>query len=295
MKKIRYRLVTALLGLTVIFGLCALSYPTVSNWWNEKHATQAIASYVEQVQKIDDSKKEELLVAARAYNAKLSPGVDFELTNEEMEVYRSILDVSGTGIMGYVEIPSIDVYLPIYHGTEENVLQVAAGHLSGSSFPVGGRGTHAVISGHRGLPTANLFTHLDRVKEGDIFRITVLDQVLSYEVDKIRIVYPDDTAELAIDPFNDYVTLVTCTPYGVNTHRMLVRGHRIDTKEESQALALASEASRISPKVVMCGIGIPIIILVMVITYVVSGLKGKKKSQEKILKEMENSTESHKN
>lgn len=288
---IRSKIITFLFELIVFVGLGAIAYPTLSNWWNERHQTQAIASYVEKVQELSDSGKMMMLEEARIYNERLEPGVDFVLTEEEYAEYEKVLDITGTGIMGYVEISSIDVNLPIYHGTDEAILQIATGHIAGSSFPVGGDGTHAIISGHRGLPTANLFTNLDKLGEGDIFTVTVLDQILTYQIDQIRIVLPEDVSDLAIEKGKDYMTLVTCTPYGVNTHRMLVRGSRIDTEENENVVIVVPDATRISQTYVICGIGIPLIMLAMVISFISSAVKGIRKSDKVILEEMEQSAD----
>ena len=237
-KKKKGVLLTLLLVLALIAGLSLLLYPTVADFWNSLHQSRAIASYVESVEELDDEAYEEIWAAAQEYNAAL-PGDDsrFVPDEEELERYESLLNVGGDGIMGYVEIEKIDVLLPIYHGASEEVLQVAIGHIPGSSLPVGGAGTHCVISGHRGLPSAKLFTDLDQLEDGDTFMLHVLGETLTYEVDQIRIVEPDDLTYLALEPGADYCTLVTCTPYGVNSHRLLVRGHRIETPEEETDFA----------------------------------------------------------
>lgn len=245
-------------------------YPTFADWWNSFHQSRAIAGYAEQVSQIDDADYEKMLKDARAYNRKLLKKGDgrFNMTDEEREEYNSILDITGTGIMGYVEIPKINVSLPIYHGTEESILQIAIGHIEGSSLPVGGTGTHCVISGHRGLPSAKLFTDLDQLQEGDIAQITVLDEILTYEIDQIRIVMPNELEELAIDPRKDYLTLVTCTPYGINSHRMLVRGHRIDNPDAGE-IRVTSDATQIEPLHVLpvvIGIIAAIMLIVMLVT-----------------------------
>lgn len=239
---------TVLLLVIMLAGVGLLVYPTFADWWNSFHQSRAIAGYAEQVSQIDDADYEKMLKDARAYNRKLLEKGDgrFNMTDEEREEYNSILDITGTGIMGYVEIPKINVSLPIYHGTEESILQIAIGHIEGSSLPVGGTGTHCVISGHRGLPSAKLFTDLDQLQEGDIAQITVLDEILTYEIDQIRIVMPNELEELAIDPRKDYLTLVTCTPYGINSHRMLVRGHRIDNPDAGE-IRVTSDATQIEP------------------------------------------------
>ncbi len=217
-------------------------YPTISDYWNSFHQTRAIASYEDQVNNIDEEQKQQMLKLAKEYNERLVGMVDrWKLSAEEYEYYESILDVTGTGIMGYVEIPNIKVQLPVYHGTNQEVLQIAVGHVEGSSLPVGGIGTHSVLSGHRGLSSAKLFTDIDQLTEGDIFRFSVLGETLTYQVDQIHIVLPDEINDLEIDRDMDYCTLVTCTPYGVNSHRLLVRGHRIEN--ENDARIIVADAS----------------------------------------------------
>lgn len=219
------------LALVFLIGLGLLLYPTVSNLWNSYHQSQAIVAYSEETSAMDEARVNEMLDAAREYNAGLASDADrFTPTPADTTEYNNLLAVSDTGMMGYLEIPSLGVSMPIYHGTETSVLQVGAGHLEGSSLPVGGKGTHTVLSGHRGLPSSKLFTDLDDLEEGDIFMLHVLDETLTYEVDKISVVDPYDMDDLAIDPDQDYCTLVTCTPYGINTHRLLVRGHRVPNR-----------------------------------------------------------------
>ena len=261
---------TVLLLIILLAGLGLLGYPTFADWWNSFHQSRAIAGYSEQVSKIDDAEYEKMLEDAREYNKTLlEKGVGrFIMTDEEREEYNSLLDIDGSGIMGYVEIPKINVSLPIYHGTDEAVLQIAVDHIEGSSLPVGGEGTHCVISGHRGLPSAKLFTDLDQLTEGDIVQITVLDETLTYEIDQIRIVLPNELEELALDPKKDYLTLVTCTPYGINSHRMLVRGHRIDNPD-AHDVRVTSDATQIKPLHVL-PVVIGIIAVILVIYMIVS-------------------------
>lgn len=228
------RLVSILLGLALLVGVGLLLYPTVSDVWNSYHQTRAIVSYAEQVTGMDEQALAEVRTAAQEYNAQLAQTVpqEWELSDEQLAVYESQLSLTSAGIMGYVEIPSIDVSLPIYHGTSEAVLQGGVGHLEGSSLPVGGRSTHAVLSGHRGLPSARLFTDLDQLKLGDVFYLNVLGDVLAYEVDQILTVEPDQLDALTIQEGQDLCTLVTCTPYGINSHRLLVRGHRVAVPDQ---------------------------------------------------------------
>ena len=225
---------TIIIALIFLAGLGFLLYPTVSNLWNRAHQSRAIATYTKQVEKLDDSQNKEMLKAARKYNKSLLKKSDhWKLSKKDKKKYESLLDVSGTGIMGYIEVPKIDCSLPIYHGTDEGALQIAIGHLEGSSLPVGGKSTHCVLSGHRGLPSARLFTDLDQMEEGDVFVLNVLGRKLAYEVDQIKVVLPDEMSDLEIVQGKDLCTLVTCTPYGINTHRLLVRGHRMKYIEET--------------------------------------------------------------
>lgn len=225
---------TIIIALIFLAGLGFLLYPTVSNLWNRAHQSRAIATYTKQVEKLDDSQNKEMLKAARKYNKSLLKKSDhWKLSKKDKKKYESLLDVSGTGIMGYIEVPKIDCSLPIYHGTDEGALQIAIGHLEGSSLPVGGKSTHCVLSGHRGLPSARLFTDLDQMEEGDIFVLNVLGRKLAYKVDQIKVVLPDEMSDLEIVQGKDLCTLVTCTPYGINTHRLLVRGHRTKYIEET--------------------------------------------------------------
>ena len=281
------KLPTIILCIILLAGVCIMAYPTVSDLWNARHATRSIASYIEQVDNTSQAMKEELLQEADDYNRTLDLGVHFKLDEEAYARYESVLDITVTGIMGYVQIPSIHVNLPVYHGTDEAVLQIAAGHIAGSSLPTGGAGTHAVISGHRGLPSARLFTDLDRLVEGDIFMVTVLDRVCTYQIDQIHIVFPEEIADLAIEEGKDYMTLVTCTPYGINTHRMLIRGHRIGTPESGGSVIVTAEAVRVAPVIVFFGIAVPLLFVTAAVSLAVSNARGRKKSHEQILQEME--------
>lgn len=247
------------------------------------HASRAIAGYVDAVDELSEAEKKEMLEAARLYNDSLPEGVHFNLSDEEYAEYESILDVTGTGIMGYIQIPSIGVNLPVYHGVDEGVLQIATGHIPGSSFPIGGDGVHSVMSGHRGLPSAKLFSDLDKVDEGDIFTVTILDETITYMVDQIRIVLPEETDELGIVNGKDYSTLVTCTPYGINSHRILMRGHRIAGLD---GIAAPAEAVRIPVYIVMPAIGIPILFLLLAGLLIYYRRRGPIKSEEQMLDDM---------
>jgi len=228
----RNRLGTGLVGLILLAGLSLLLYPSVSDWWNALHQSSAIIHYAEEASGMDEAKKKTLWESAVSYNRALAEKtLQWEMTGEERADYERQLDVTGTGIMGYVEIPQIDCSLPVYHGTDAAVLSTGAGHIEGSSLPVGGENTHAVISGHRGLPSSKLLTDLDQIKTGDVFYLHVLGETLAYEVDQIVTVEPDDFEPLEIQEKKDLCTLVTCTPYGINSHRLLVRGHRVAVPE----------------------------------------------------------------
>lgn len=258
------KLINIFLILALVAGLSLLLYPTVSDYWNSLHTSQAVASYDQAVKSMDEGKYDELLQRAGQYNRDLFlRGTLFALTDEEREDYNSQLDIDGSGVMGYIEIPTIKVSLPIYHGTSDDVLQVAVGHLEWSSLPVGGESTHCVLSGHRGLPSAKLFTNLDQLTEGDLFVIRTLDEVLTYEVDRILIVLPSELQALAAEEGKDLCTLVTCTPYGVNSHRMLVRGHRVDN--QSEAVRLTADAIRIDPLLVAPIAAIPLLLALLLL------------------------------
>ncbi len=266
MKKKKTAFVNMLLVLVLLVGLSLLLYPSFSDYWNSLHQTRAISDYAEQVANLDDVQYDDYMNAARDYNRELSGRLTaFALTEEQKSDYETLLDVSGLGVMGYIEIPEIDCSLPIYHGTNEAVLQVAIGHLEWSSLPVGGLGTHCVLSGHRGLPSAKLFTNLDKLREGDIFLLRVLDEVLTYEVDQILIVEPQDTDALRIEEGKDYCTLVTCTPYGINSHRLLVRGHRIENIESSKSIRITADAMQIEPLLVAPFAAIPLLLILLII------------------------------
>lgn len=266
---------TILLILILLIGLSLMLYPSLADWWNSFHSSRAIASYVEQVANIDDAQYEELWDAAWDYNQSLlhRPN-DFLLSDEQKEIYKSLLDFGGNGIMGYIEIPMIDVMLPIYHGTKESVLQIAVGHLDWTSLPVGGAGSHCVVSGHRGLPSARLFTDLDKLKVGDVFMLHVLNEILTYEIDQILIVEPQDTDPLLIEPGKDLCTMITCTPYGINSHRMLVRGHRIESQEEAKVIRITADAVRIEPLMVAPFVAVPILLVLLIILLLPKQKKG---------------------
>ena len=275
MKK-RDRIYTALLITVLVVGLFLLLYPSFSDWWNSRVQTKLISNYNEIVAKLDTEDYTAFWDSARAYNGELwGRNNPYLLEESQRERYNQLLNPAGDGIMGYVEIPEIGILLPIYHGTDELVLQTAIGHLDWTSLPAGGAGTHCVISGHRGLPSARLFTDLDKVMVGDVFMLHVLDETLTYEVDQIRIVKPDETDELLLQAGKDLCTLVTCTPYGVNSHRLLVRGHRVENLAETVDVRITADAVVVEKLVVAPFVLLPIL-LVMMVWLFVSSRKRKK-------------------
>ena len=251
---------TILLILIFVAGLSLLLYPSFANYWNSLHASKAIATYADAVAKLEDDEFGRMWQEAIEYNNDLNSRTnEYVLSPEEKARYESVLNIGGSGVMGYIEIESIDVSLPIYHGTSDGVLQVAVGHLDWTNLPIGGTSTHCVLSGHRGLPSAKLFTDLDDLKEGDTFTLDILDEVLTYEVDQIRIVLPSEVSNLVVVDGKDYCTLVTCTPYGINTHRLLVRGHRIET-EHIGTVRVVSEAVVVDPLIIAPIVAIPMVL-----------------------------------
>lgn len=275
-KKKKKNGMTICLVLILLAGLSLVLYPSIANYWNSFHATRAIATYAEQTANMSEAEYQRVWNEAVAYNQQWR-GNHFELSPAEREKYESLLDIGGTGIMGYIEIPTIHVNLPIYHGTEDSVLQIATGHLEWTSLPVGGESTHCVLSGHRGLPSAKLFTNLDQLHEGDTFILHILNEIVAYEVDQIRIVKPENTEDLLIVDGQDYCTLVTCTPYGINTHRLLVRGHRIEAVDTSNVV---SEAIVIEPLLVAPVLATPLLLGLLVFVLVRSGKKKNRRKGE---------------
>ena len=255
---------TIILILVFLTGLSLLLYPSVSDYWNSFHQSRAIATYASDVAALDDQTYEKLWEDAQAYNKRLLQREEpLRQTEKRMEEYERLLNVDATGVMGYIEIPELKVSLPVYHGVDEGVLQIAVGNIPGSSLPVGGKGTHCVLSGHRGLPSAKLFTNLDELREGDRFMLRVLDETLTYEVDQILIVEPQEVDDIAIDPEQDYCTLVTCTPYGINTHRLLVRGHRVENQADAQTIRVTADALQIEPVIVAPIVAAPMLLGLM--------------------------------
>ena len=258
----RKHLSTCFIVLIFLIGLSLLLYPTLSDYVNSRNQTRAITEYDNTVSKQEKEQYEEILQKARTYNEKLaSHETNWKLSNEELDEYNQILNIDNNGMMGYIEIPKLQSTLPIYHGTDEGTLQRNIGHLSGSSVPVGGESIHSVLSGHRGLPSAKLFSDLDKLTEGDQFVLRVLNETLTYEVDQILIVLPDEMDSLRIEEGKDQCTLVTCTPYGVNSHRLLVRGHRIENGAASD-IRVVADAMQIDPVMVAPMLAIPILLVI---------------------------------
>lgn len=278
----RKHISTIFIILIFLVGLGFISYPTVSNLWNQAHQSRAIATYSKQVEKLDDSENKKMLKSARKYNKSLLKKSDhWKLSKKDKKKYESLLDVSGTGIMGYIEVPKIECSLPIYHGTDEGALQIAIGHLEGSSLPVGGKSTHCVLSGHRGLPSARLFTDLDQMEEGDIFILNILGRKLAYEVDQIRVVLPEEMSDLEIEEGKDLCTLVTCTPYGINTHRLLVRGHRTEYVEKKVAEEKKEVQTKKTDIRLMIAGGAGVLILLIIIIVIVIKRRRKRRNQQR--------------
>ena len=273
----KQHLSTIILVLILVIGLSLLLYPTFSNWWNELHSSRAIADYDESMANMSDEDYTHLFDAAMEYNEALAQLSHPLMYYDQVPGYRELLDITGNGIMGYITIEKIDVNLPIYHGTSEGVLQIAVGHVEGSSLPTGGEGTHCVLSAHRGLPSARLFTDLDKMEVGDVFVLSVIDLTLTYQVDQILIVEPYEVDALYAEEGEDYCTLVTCTPYGVNSHRMLVRGSRIENEKQLREIRVTADAALIEPILVAPFVAAPIL-LVLFINLMLP--KPKKKGEE---------------
>lgn len=272
---------TILLVAIFFVGLSVMLYPTISDFWNEKRQSQAIINYDDLIVDLTPEDYTKLFDAADKYNEKLR-NMSFPFLSHKSiaDEYYSTLDVNGNGMMGYITIEKIKVQLPIYHGTSDQVLNSAVGHVEGSSIPVGGVSTHAVLSAHRGLPSAKLFTNLDKLEKGDIFTIRILDRTITYQVDQILIVLPEETDALNVIPGEDYCTLVTCTPYGINTHRMLVRGTRIENIEPDRVINVITEAYQIDPLIVTPAVAAPILGLLL-IYLIVKSSKAKKNKKNK--------------
>lgn len=257
---------TVILILVFIVGLSLLLYPAISDYWNSLHQSRAIAGYVEEVRNLDEERYAQIRAAAENYNQQLAlKGNTFVLDEQTREDYNRQLNISGSGIMGYIDIPQINCYMPIYHSTQDAVLQIGAGHIEGTSLPIGGENTHSVLSGHRGLPSAKLFTDLDKMKVGDTFTFNVLNETLTYQVYEILTVLPHEVDSLKIEKGRDLCTLVTCTPYGVNTHRLLVKGERVENAAQQQTVRVTSDAQKIDPVIVASILAVPMLLILLVI------------------------------
>lgn len=254
---------TVILIISFLIGLSVLLYPSISSYWNSKTQSEAIVDYEAMLANYKPEDYTALFAAAEEYNAALNQLKNPMQEYSKLPEYNDILNISGTGMMGYITVPKIGQELPVYHGTSEAVLSVAVGHLQGTSLPIGGENTHCVVSAHRGLPTAVLFTHLDRMEVGDVFYFTILDRTLTYEVDQIRIVEPNDSSLIGVEEGKDYCTLLTCTPYGINTHRLLVRGHQIDASQ-IRNIYIANEAYRVDALIVMPIVALPILFVLLI-------------------------------
>ena len=258
-----------ILLILMMIGTVLLIYPSASDYWNSFHQTRAVMRYADQVANMSYEEYGNYIAAAKNYNRKLAiSGINWSTEETDDEEYNSLLNFSGSGVMGYIDIPKINIKLPVYHGVSEGVLQVSIGHLKETSLPVGGLGSHCVVSGHRGLPSAKLFSDLDRLIEGDTFTFSVLNETYTYEVDQIRVVVPSDLSELRIFPGKDLCTLVTCTPYGVNSHRLLVRGHRVENvhgNAQVVADAIQLEAAFVAPFIM-----IPLVLGLLLILFAAS-------------------------
>lgn len=258
----RKNLVTIILVGLMIIGAGLIIYPSFSDYWNSFTQSRVIMNYADSISGMDPEEYERIMSSARQFNEELKEKESrWTMTEEERSRYMSELNADGAGSMGYITIPKVDIMLPVYHGTEEKVLQSAIGHIEGSSLPVGGEGTHCVLSGHRGLPSARLFTDLDKLKEGDTFTLTIMNEMLTYQIDQVRIVDPTDYSLLQLEEGADYCTLLTCTPYGINTERLLVRGKRIanpNGEAKVVADAIQVEATYVAPF-----IAVPIIFVLL--------------------------------
>ena len=285
-KKFTIKDIIRLIVLLVAFSV--LLYPTFSSYLNEKNSSKVVSNYDAESVKLSNAEKEQMLADARAYNQEMLGNIDlidpFSQTNTEIdERYQSLLNVDGSGMMGYIRIPKIKVELPIYHGTSETVLQAGVGHFWGTSLPVGGESTHTVLTGHRGLPTKTLFTNMDKLEVGDIFYIKVLGETLAYQIDQILTVLPEEKDALSIEPGQDYATLVTCTPYAINTHRLLVRGERIPYEEAIKEVPDQNIKPELSftAKVLIITIAVILIGLIAMIIYNKRNSKKKKRRKRK--------------
>lgn len=269
-------------GLILVFvffvGVCIFLYPAFSQFWNTKTQSRAVADYQSVIEALTPADYSRMFDEADDYNSRLYE-LSYPLTQyDQLEGYRSTMNITGTGIMGYITIDKLDIELPIYHGTSDAVLSMAVGHVEGSSLPVGGKSTHSVLSAHRGLPNSKLFTDLDKLEEGDVFTITVLNKMFTYQVDQIVVVKPDQVEELYIEDGKDYCTLLTCTPYGINSHRLLVRGTRIQNSKPM--VYITSDAFLIDPIVATPAVAAPILFVLFIYLMIKYRKKNKKPSEK---------------
>ncbi len=264
-----------ILLLIFLIGLSVMLYPSFSNYWNSKRQTEAVAAYDAAVNRMSDKDYDKYFTEAEDYNRELASLADPLENYDKLPGFDKILNITDSGVIGYVTIDKIDTELPVYYGTSEGTLQIGVGLLNGTSFPVGGKGTHAVLSAHRGLPSAELFSRLDEMEEGDTFQVTVLNRVLTYEVDQIHIVVPENVKDLAIDPDKDYCTLMTCTPYGINTHRLLVRGVRIEGLGES----VPADAYQVDPREVAVVITLVFLVILMLVNFLLWKIRSIRKKK----------------
>ena len=285
-KKKSHRVSNTILVLILLAGIAIAAYPAFSDYWNSMHQTRAIQSYAERVAELDNEEYTAVWEAALDYNRRLAEDPNpWAMEEEEIEDYERQLNVDGTGNMGFISIPKIDVNLPLYHGTSDAVLQSSIGHIDGTSLPAGSvhpdpddfskveYASHSVLSGHRGLPSAKLFSDLDAMEVGDVFYLTVLDQTLTYQVDKISVILPEDSSELSLFPGKDYCTLMTCTPYGINTHRLLVRGVRVENDKELLDVRVTADALKVEPLYVVPFIAAPVLLLLILWVVLFPGKK----------------------
>lgn len=277
-KKARFDKTGLILVIIFLVGLSLLLYPTVSDYWNSKAQSKAIVNYEEVISQLDRDECEKQFAEAQRYNERLSE-LSFPFNDYgSIDGYYNALNAAGSGIIGYINIEKINVELPVYHGTSSEVLNSAVGHLEGTDLPVGGIGNHTVLSAHRGLPGAKLFTNLDKMEIGDTFILTVLDRTMTYQVDKISIITPDSTEELYPIEDGDYCTLMTCTPYGINTHRLLVRGRRIENERKPSVIFITAEAYVINPMVVTPAVAVPMLIILLVYMLIMNKRRSRKKT-----------------
>lgn len=285
-KKKSHRVSNTILVLILLAGIAIAAYPAFSDYWNSMHQTRAIQSYAERVAELDNEEYTAVWEAALDYNRRLAENPNpWAMEDEDIEDYERQLNVDGTGNMGFISIPKIDVNLPLYHGTGDAVLQTSIGHIEGTSLPAGSvhpdpddfskveYASHSVLSGHRGLPSAKLFSDLDAMEVGDVFYLTILDQTLTYQVDKISVILPEDSSELSLFPGKDYCTLMTCTPYGINTHRLLVRGVRVENDKELLDVRVTADALKVEPLYVVPFIAAPVLLLLILWVVLFPGKK----------------------